>query len=312
MRRNFAAAFLLIAMAVGPFFPGSRIWAAESSPTTNDAYASFRTRVLVIDKAMGNDFFGTILGYDVLRAYRPFNDLASHASDQIDACIDFISNAHPTLQQIHIAILSMHQLKVHDYVRFARKIVDLYDRRLIIYPELVSVIFPDQSWSTVIAENYNDPEIRTLLENIAARPDVEANAKSEIADILSGNAWEDLQEFRANCCTNPPAPAPIGSDGKPLPPLTVPREFKSLTRLFKFDEFKSATDRQAWISAVLKTNSPDRNMIARRFLTELLATKATDAELEWLWQIWNPDFKVTRPGAMRGFLAQIRDAIPSS
>jgi hypothetical protein len=312
MKKNFAAAFLMIVMAVGPFFPGSRIWAAESSPTTSDAYASFHARVLAIDKAMGNDFFGTILGYDALRAYQPFNDLSSHASDQIDACIDFISNAHPTHQQIEIAILSMHQLKVRDYVRFAWKTVDLYDRRLLTYWEFVSAIFPEQSWSAVATENYNDPEIRTLLETIAARPDIQANEKSWIADILSGDAWEDLQEFRANCCTNPPAPAPIGSDGKPLPPLTVPREFKSLTRLFEFDDFKSSTDRQAWISAVLNTNSPDRNIIVRRFLTELLATKATDAALEWLWQIWNPDFKLTGPGAMRRFLTQVRDAIPGS
>lgn len=101
MKRNFAAAFLLIVMAVGPLFPGSRIWAAESSPTTTDSYASFRARVLAIDKAMGKDSFGTILGYDVLRAYQPFNDLASHASDEIDACIEFISNGHPTCRCIN-------------------------------------------------------------------------------------------------------------------------------------------------------------------------------------------------------------------
>lgn len=206
----------------------------------------------------------------------------------------------------------MHQLSVHDYVRFARKIVDLYDRRLLPYWAFVRAIFSEQSWSVVATEHYDEPETRALLETIAARPDVQANEKSWIADILSGNAWEDLQEFRANCCNNPPAPEPIGSDGKPLPPLTVPREFKSLPRLFKFDDFKSATDRQARISAVLKRNSPDRNFIVRRFLTELLATKATDAQLEWLWRIWNPDFKLTGPGAMRRFLTQVRNAIPAA
>jgi hypothetical protein len=160
---------------------------------------------LAIDKAVGPDLSKTFLGYDALRGYNSFNDLSSGASGHIDAFVEFISQGHPTHQQIQIAIRSMLQLNVRDYVRFARKIVDLYDAGLLTYGELVSAIFPEQSWSAVIYENYDDAEIRELLETLAARSDIEPIEKSEIADILSGETWEGLQQYRANCC-NPLAP----------------------------------------------------------------------------------------------------------
>ncbi len=262
---------------------------------------------------MDDEFFGTILGYDVLRAYEPFNNLSSWASDHIDACVEIISDAHPTPRQIEIAILSIHELSVRDYVRFAQKIVDLYDQRLLTYWEFVSAIFPEQSWSAVVIENYDDAEIRALLEKIAVRSDIAPNEKSTITDILSGKAWEDLQEFRANCCSvSPPAPTPMYYNGGPRPSLVIPREFKSFTRLFSFVDFKSAVDQQAWISAVLETNSRQRNIVVKRFLVELLAIEASDAELEHIWQTWSPEFRVAGPGAMRRFLTQVRDTIPDS
>ena len=67
MKKSLTTFFLLIVTAVGPFLPASRGWAAKSSLATDDSYSFFRARVLAIDKAMGDEFFGTILGYDVLR-----------------------------------------------------------------------------------------------------------------------------------------------------------------------------------------------------------------------------------------------------
>ena len=38
-------------------------------------------------------------------------------------------------------------------------------------------------------ENYDDAEIRALLEKIAVRSDIAPNEKSTITEILSGKAW---------------------------------------------------------------------------------------------------------------------------
>ncbi|WP_147262694.1 hypothetical protein [Roseiarcus fermentans] len=196
------AAFLIYT-ATACFLPQSSP-RADDFPAARGSDLSFRDRVIAIDKAMGADFFGSILGYDALLGYKPFNDLASHASGQIDAFDEFVSEAHPTHQQVEIAILSMHRLGAHEYTNFLRKAEDLYGKALLTYWEFISALFPGEDWTNVLVENYDDPDVRAFLETVAARTDIKNNLKSEIEEILSGKAWNDLRTLRANCCTSTP------------------------------------------------------------------------------------------------------------
>lgn len=305
MKRTASFFVLVLSLFAGFQLPaGDRPAVAAEIGEEGRSRGAFEAQVLAIDKAMGDNFFGTILGYDILLVYPPFKELSRNAKSNIDSCAEFLSDPSHTEQQQRIAALGMHLLDVDDYVIFGRKLIGLYDRQQITYWEFMDMLVPHKPFSEVVSANFDHPGIRALLTDVLAREDIRAGEKTFIKGILSGETWANGRLFDADCCD----PSSVLKRPVPKPPL----EFMLLVRLFKWNDYVHDPDRRGWIGATLRRNSQEANLIAKGYFDILLArwrSDDDDHDLETVWRVWNPGFGPMEPGAMRELLAAIRDEI---
>jgi len=156
---------------------------------------NYANKVIAIDRLAGQIIATEGLLYD-----ESFIRLAKEGTANIDACVQFLADQGRTSQQKMIAILSMHSLGVREYVLFLHKLADLFDKGLVTSNDLGSAVVPANAFSTVLIENYNESDVRSLLMGIAERKGIRPATKSAIESILSGKALEDWISFRRYCC----------------------------------------------------------------------------------------------------------------
>jgi len=158
---------------------------------------SYAERLVAIDKGLGYIFTS-----EALLHYEPFNELASEGAKNIDNCIQFLATEGYSPELRSMAILSMHNLSLLDYIEFLRGVARLHDRHLVSTHELSVAITPGTfSFGMLLIENYDRREVREVLDEIAARSDVPSTIKSKINNILSGKESEAIKSFKLECCT---------------------------------------------------------------------------------------------------------------
>jgi hypothetical protein len=294
----------LLALLAGLSYQAGALSALGAEFSEHDRAIVFERRVLAIDKAMGDDFFGTILFYKVLLVYAPFNELSAEGAVDIDACIQFLAARSHTEQQKKVAALAMHLLEPNNLVIFGRSLIELYDRGQISYWQFIEALIPYEPFSRIVIDNFDHPGIHALLTDVLAREDIRSGEKAYIRKILSGELWaharaEDAVDF---------VPRSMSKETFSPPPL----EFMLLPRLFKWNDYRNADDRRAWIVSMLREHPESGNLVAKSYLDVLLRPDPgayDDRDLEGLWRVWNSNFPSMAPGEMRAFLTAIRDGI---
>ncbi|CCD92256.1 membrane hypothetical protein [Bradyrhizobium sp. ORS 375] len=191
-RRGLPLLALVLLLVFGA--PG-RLTAAGDIPP---GAASFAERVRAVDRDAGD-----MVSYKFLPLIPSFEALADAGLGNVTDCLAALALAGLSDQQRIIAILSLYKLAIADYVIFLRGMVGLRDQNLITAGELGLAVFRRAGFGHGLAESYQDPPLRSVLAEIAARTDVSPNLQAYIAQILSGQALRDQRMFQWECCDGP-------------------------------------------------------------------------------------------------------------
>lgn len=166
-----------------------------SAPLDEDRYQAY---VEKIAKATKEDAV-----YHTPPQYPPsgesFDELAAAGAENIDFCIRYLAESKETGRQKLIALYSMYQLDVDDYVVFVRKLTKLYHSGLLGPRELSGAIY--YRYSLVAVEKYNNPKIQALFKEMAAQEDIPPDIKEKIRYIRSGEGFAEMRkrDFDRQC-----------------------------------------------------------------------------------------------------------------
>ncbi|MGJ4951047.1 hypothetical protein [Bradyrhizobium sp. HKCCYLS20291] len=190
-RRGLALLALVLLLVLGVPRP---LMAAGDVPPA----AAFAERVRGVDREAGD-----ILSYTFLLAIPSFQALADDGPGNVADCLAALATAGLTGQQRAIAILSLYELAIPDYVVFLRGLIGLRDQNLVSAGELSLAVSRREGFGRDLIENYRDPSLRSVLAEIAARGDISPNLRAFIPEILSGQALRDQRMFQWGCCDGP-------------------------------------------------------------------------------------------------------------
>ena len=107
--------------------------------------------------------------------YSPdFIALTSNYRIHIDDCIAYLSQSGHSKVERDVALMLMARLSLEDQIVFTRKLLDLYDRGAISDGELAVTVTPYVNIApSVLFDNYADPAVRSLYDDILKRPGIE-------------------------------------------------------------------------------------------------------------------------------------------
>lgn len=114
--------------------------------------------------------------------YSPdFIALTSDYRIHIDDCIAYLSQSGHSNVERDVALLLMARLPLEDQIVFVRKLLDLYDRGAISSDELAVSVTPHVTIvPSVVFDNYDDPAVRSLYDDILKRPGIEDRSRKFI------------------------------------------------------------------------------------------------------------------------------------
>jgi hypothetical protein len=146
---------------------------------------------MLVDKNIQLEF------YEELLEDKAFVDILEHSNLYFKDAMALLSVGHFTPAQAEICICAMQNLSVNDYVKFCKLYMSLYKRGKLSEQIIEDVISPDFLKKRIIIYNYDNPDVKALLESI--RDDKtfpNKDFKKYIQnDILSGKAEKDLKAF---------------------------------------------------------------------------------------------------------------------
>ncbi len=94
--------------------------------------------------------------------------------------------------------------------------------------------------------------------------------------------------------------------------VKAPPEFCHLVRSFYQGSLSEGKDDREWIALALRMLDPRSKSVVKQFLTDLLAQKPEEKELQELWNSAGSNYYIVgkhEHEAMRSFLTMIRDQI---
>ena len=158
-----------------------------SSPLDEDRYQAY---VEKIAKALRDTAVNKTLEYPLIKS---FQELAVAGAANIDLCVRFLSEREHA--DNGFVIYSMYKLDVDGYDVFVRKLVELHHRGLLSDVGLSMGVRP--RFSDLVIEQYQNPKIKALLKEMAAREDIPPDVKDDIRYIRSGEGfarkrWDDF------------------------------------------------------------------------------------------------------------------------
>lgn len=117
-----------------------------------------------------------------------FDLLAVEAPAHVDDCLAFLADPSHTLLQKGTAVLAMYKLPLPAYIVFVRKLIDLYDRRLITKNLLLESIFtlPHVLPWNMLFDHHDDPSVQALLKDVEALPGWDKDEKGYLDWVKNG------------------------------------------------------------------------------------------------------------------------------
>jgi len=151
--------------------------------------------------AKDNEDFVAIDSFSGVHNDPNFIELSRNGKEHINDCLVFLGSRSHSPDERMVAILSMHELDVEHYVIFARGLLNLYEHGDVNDPEFTTFLFPRGAFSSVPAENYNNPLVVDVLNDLLSHK-LPLWSTDGIYDILSGKALEQIREFQMKCCSS--------------------------------------------------------------------------------------------------------------
>jgi hypothetical protein len=148
---------------------------------------SYSEKIIAVDKAETR-----IVADNTLLGFKPFDDLSDEGPTNIDECLKFLAAGGQIRQQRQIAILSMHELGLKDYVHFMQEIMSLNNRGLVTEAEMELALFSGPNFSDVLFVNYRNKDVQELFRAIRARPGLSADLQKLLDKFLSGKDMDAL------------------------------------------------------------------------------------------------------------------------
>jgi len=102
-----------------------------------------------------------------------FDRLANLTKDNVDLCLDYIGNPERTRFERYVAGFSAYKLDISAYAMFIRRILDLHARGIIPIDEVERIFSPTAAIPNVIHDNYDRPEIQSLIKTLLSLPDLD-------------------------------------------------------------------------------------------------------------------------------------------
>ncbi|MEO8404595.1 MAG: hypothetical protein ABI480_08375 [Chitinophagaceae bacterium] len=156
---------------------------------SNYSTVDYTATILQIDKKSENS--GT---WETLFTDKEFIDIYEHSSSYIDSAIRFLTDEKYSLHQKTVCIYSMQRAKLEDYVLILEQCANLFEKEKI--PELLlkRAISPTFGKKRPVIENYNDANVKRILESIKGDGKVSQEFKTTIEKILSGEYWNNIKD----------------------------------------------------------------------------------------------------------------------
>lgn len=157
---------------------------------TNYQKVGYAVTILQIDKRCENS--GT---WDALFADKIFVNIYEHSSYYVDSAIEFLSDEKFNLHQKTVCVYSMQRVELQDYIRFFEECKNLFNTGKI--PELLlnRVISPTFGKKKIVVANYDNVDVKRILESIKDGGKASKEFKVMIEKILSGEYWNNVKKF---------------------------------------------------------------------------------------------------------------------
>jgi hypothetical protein len=197
MRRFILYVLLSLGCAFAPCLTVCNAASNESEASALHDEDKYQAYVEKIAKATRED-----ADYHTPPQYPPsgetFDELAAAGAENIDFCIRYLAERREPGRQKLIAMYSMYQLGVDDYVVFVRKLAKLYHSGLLFPRQLSEGI---HRYSDLPVEQYNNPKIQALFKEMVAQEDIPPDIKEEIRYIRSGEGFAEMRkrDFDRQC-----------------------------------------------------------------------------------------------------------------
>jgi|SRR5579859_3236077 len=155
--------------------------------------ANFDSTILVLDERSKDSET-----WDVFFDFKEFKDIHEHSPIYLKDAMKFLSNESYSERQKKLCLCSMQRAPLEGYVKIVVQCKELYDNDKISEGPLDWAIVPNFSKAHTIARNYNDDNVRDVLNNILQDKKISTDLKETVKDILSGVLWKNIREIEGN------------------------------------------------------------------------------------------------------------------
>jgi len=132
----------------------------------------------------------------ILLDSKKFRYLFNHIDGYTKEALEALSN--PAFSDIdkHVVLFAIQGLELADLLSFAKQLQILLENRKISHRIFRKTLFPPYNWNTLLAEHFENQEVRQRLIAIRESTAVAPEVKQDINQLLSGQALEDIKEAR--------------------------------------------------------------------------------------------------------------------
>jgi hypothetical protein len=162
------------------------------SPLDEDRYQAYVEKIAEAERDVTQA--AKTSGYPLIKS---FQELAAVGAENIDLCVRVLTEEGR--EDKVFLIFSMYKLDADGYDVFVRKLVELHHKGLLDDRALFFGLRP--RFSDLPIEQYNNPKIQTLFNELAAQADIPPDIKEDIRYIRSGEGFADkrLHDFDKEC-----------------------------------------------------------------------------------------------------------------
>ena len=112
-----------------------------------------------------------------------------------EEAIKFLALTTVTQRQKLISVYSMQGLGLDDYVRYVEGSAPLYRDGVINEKLMDLIICANVPEKYILVRNYDNPQVRSLLQDIKSYPNCTDEFKRSIYKILTGITWNEIESF---------------------------------------------------------------------------------------------------------------------
>jgi len=125
-----------------------------------------------------------------------FRDLYSSPNHNMESIITTLKCKEMSDVQKKIAVLTMQQLPLQDFLVFVDTLFAMLEKHEIPVDVFTLAVFPPFEWNTSLQEHYEDEIVRTYLNKLLTSDLVPGDLKDYIRQVLSGEVLSNIRKFK--------------------------------------------------------------------------------------------------------------------